>query len=205
LGFLYAPKFHPALAKVARLRKTIGIRTIFNTVGPLCNPCTNIAGQVVGVSETSLLDPISTAMPISYGSDTMVIHAHDGFDELSNTCENDIIQIVDGKLRKTFLHPKEYGMQMASLERLIIHDKEESVKFTLESLYGQSTKEKEDIVALNAAAALVVGKIAKDVREGIEIARKTIKSGASRKKLYNFIKRSGNIYTLEDLERKFDL
>ncbi len=99
LGFLYAPKFHPAMRNVASARESIGIRTVFNIVGPLSNPCTNLSGQVIGVYEPSLLNTVAAAMQNAQIDELMVVHSHDGFDELSNTCENNIIWIVDKKIK----------------------------------------------------------------------------------------------------------
>src|SRR5215208_2786389 len=89
IGFLFAPLFHPSMKNVASVRKTIGIKTVFNKVGPLSNPCTNISGQLIGVFEPQLLEVFSEVCA-GYVSEAMIVYAHDGFDELSNTCQNDI-------------------------------------------------------------------------------------------------------------------
>jgi len=91
IGFLYAPNFHPALRRVAPARNMIGIRTVFNIAGPLSNPCTNLTGQIIGVFGTDLLEPIARATQNCGLNDVMVVHALDGLDELSNTCENEIL------------------------------------------------------------------------------------------------------------------
>src|ERR687885_726973 len=119
IGFLYAPKFHPLLYNVSSARRTIGIRTVFNIIGPLCNPCTNISGQVIGVFEPSLLDTIAVAMQNMNVDEIMLVHAYDGFDELSNTCENDIIWIVGKQIKRLRLHPKIIDLQLAKPEQLV--------------------------------------------------------------------------------------
>src|ERR687887_2200018 len=124
IGFLYSPKFHPTMKSAASARKTIGIRSVFNIVGPLSNPCTNLCGQVIGVFEPSLLDTITNALQKGGdGNEVMVVHAYDGFDELSNTCENDIIWISGKQIKRIRLNPKILNMMIAKPEQIIIHSK----------------------------------------------------------------------------------
>jgi anthranilate phosphoribosyltransferase len=204
IGFLYSPKFHPAMGNAASARKTIGIRSVFNIVGPLSNPCTNICGQVIGVFEPSLLDTITNALQKGAdGNEVMVVHAYDGFDELSNTCENDIVWIIGKQIKRIRLHPKVMNMQVAKPEQLVVHSKEDSIRDTLQVIYGTASQEKEDIVALNASAALVIGKVARDFKEGVQIARSAIKEGKPQKKLLQLIQSCGNSEKLEDAEKKF--
>ena len=204
IGFLYSPKFHPAMGNAASARKTIGIRSVFNIVGPLSNPCTNISGQVIGVFEPSLLDTITNVLQKGTdGNEVMVVHAYDGFDELSNTCENDIIWIIDKQIKRIRLHPKVVNIQVAKPEQLLVHSKEDSIRDTLQVIYGIASQEKEDIVALNASAALVIGKVARDFKEGVQIARSAIKEGKPQKKLLQLIQSCGNSEKLEKAEEKF--
>jgi anthranilate phosphoribosyltransferase len=210
IGFLFAPNFHPSMKNVASARKAIGIRTVFNMVGPLSNPCTNISGQVIGVFEPSLLELFSQVCQ-GYIKEAMIIHAHDGLDELSNTCENDILWITNNgeHTKRIRLHPKVVGMQVGKLERLVVSSKEESIQSTLQTIYGTTTnssaavKERQDIVALNAAAALVISNIASDFKEGVELARDAIKSGKAHDKLVQLIKYCGDIEKLMEAEKKF--
>jgi anthranilate phosphoribosyltransferase len=204
IGFLYSPKFHPAMGNAASARKTLGIRSVFNIIGPLTNPCTNIYGQVIGVFEPSLIDTITNALQKgSDGKEVMVVHAYDGFDELSNTCENDIVWITGKQIKRIRLHPKVVNMQVAKPEQLVIYSKEESIRDTLQVIYGIASQEKEDIVALNASAALVIGKVAIDFKEGVQIARSVIKEGKPQKKLLQLIQSCGNSEKLKDAEEKF--
>ncbi|MBV9666645.1 MAG: anthranilate phosphoribosyltransferase [Nitrososphaeraceae archaeon] len=207
IGFLYSPRFHPAMRNAASARKTIGIRTVFNIVGPLCNPCTNISAQLVGVFERSLLEIIPVALQDAYenglAGEAMVIHAFDGFDELSNTCENDIVWLVKRQIKRTRLHPNNVNIQVAKPEQLFVYSKEGSIRDTLQSIYGIASQEKEDIVVLNASAALVIGKIAKDFREGVEIARSAIKEEKPQKKLAELIYHCGDKEKLVEAEKKF--
>jgi anthranilate phosphoribosyltransferase len=204
IGFLYSPKFHPAMGNAASARKTIGIRSVFNIVGPLSNPCTNICGQVIGVFEPSLLDTITNALQKGGdGNEVMVVHAYDGFDELSNTCENDIVWIIGKQIKRIRLHPKVVNMQVAKPEQLVVQSKGDSIRDTLQVIYGTASQEKEDIVALNASAALVIGKVARDFKEGVQIARAAIKEGKPQKKLLQLVQSCGNSEKLEDAEKQF--
>lgn len=202
IGFLFAPSFHPAMKNVAPARKAIGIRTVFNVVGPLSNPCTNISGQVIGVFEPSLMDTLAEVCQ-AYVSEAMLVHAADGFDELSNTCENDILWVTGGQTKRIRLSPKVLGMQVARPEQLVVNTKEESIQSTLQAIYGRGPSEKEDMLVLNASAALVVGKVATDLREGVEIARSVIRSGRASKKLAQFVSGCGDLEKLEQAEKKF--
>lgn len=203
LGFLFAPVFHPALRSVASLRKCIGIRTVLNIVGPLSNPCTNLSGQLVGVYDQSLLETIAIAIRDTHLDGLMVVHSHDGFDELSNTCDNDIVWIIDNQIRRIKLHPKIVNLPVAQRERLLVHTAEDSIRDTLQVIYGFANSEKEDIAVLNASAALVIGKIARDLKEGVEIARAAIKDGGPQRKLSDLIQRCGDASKLKEAERKF--
>lgn len=203
IGFLFAPLFHPSMKYVANARKVIGIRTVFNMVGPLSNPCTNISGQVIGVFEPALLEVFSQICQ-GHINEAMIVHAHDGFDELSNTCENDVLWVsADRQTKRIRLHPKAVGMQIAKPEQLVVNTKEESVRNTLQSISGKATREKQDIVVLNAAAALIVGKIAQDFNDGVEIAKDAIKSGKARERLSQLIKYCGDSEKLRESEKKF--
>jgi anthranilate phosphoribosyltransferase len=203
IGFLYAQMFHPALFHAASARKTIGIRTIFNIIGPLCNPCTNICGQVIGVFEPMLLDTLSKVMQSSDRNEIMIVHSHDGFDELSNTSENDIIWVSNGHTKRIVLRPHDLNLRVARAEDLIATTREDSIRDTFQVIYGSADFVKEDIVVLNASAALIVGGITKDFKEGIDIARSAIKDGIASKKLSELIRRCGNVEKLEAAEKKY--
>lgn len=202
IGFLFAPAFHPAMKNVAPARKAIGIRTVFNLVGPLSNPCTNIGGQVIGVFEPSLMETLAEVCT-GYVNEAIIVHAADGFDELSNTCENDVIWVTEGKVKRLSLNPKVLGMQPARAEQLVVSSREESIKSTLEVIYGKAAREKEDMVVINAAAALAVGRIVADLKEGVNVARKAIKDGQAKEKMAQLVKSCGDSEKLAQAEKKF--
>ena len=203
IGFLYTAKFHPAILQVSSTRKSIGVRTAFNLMGPLCNPCTNLTGQLIGVCEPSLVDKISEVMRTSGASNIMIVHSLDGFDELSNTCENRITWLLNGEIKRIVFHPKDIGMSIARSENLLVHSREDSVRHTLRVIYGLGDSAREDIALLNAAAALVIGDIARDLGEGIQITRQSMKEGTPRKKLYELIKLCGDLDKLRKAEDMF--
>ncbi len=202
IGFLFAPAFHPAMKNVAAARKTIGIRTVFNIVGPLSNPCTNLSGQVIGVFEPLLMEMLAEVCQ-GYIKEAMIVHAADGFDELSNTCDNDILWITGGQTKRLKLSPRVVNMATARPEQLVVTSKEDSIQSTLQVIYGTAAQEKEDMVVLNAAAALTVGKVVSDIKDGVELARHAIKSGRSKEKLSQLIKGCGDPAKLEAAEKQF--
>jgi anthranilate phosphoribosyltransferase len=203
IGFLYAPIFHPSMKNAASSRKAIGIRTVFNIVGPLSNPCTNIWGQVIGVYEPALMEIFSEVCQ-GHVKEAMIVHAADGFDELSNTCENDVLWTAsNGRTKRLRLHPQVLGMPVAKPEKLVVSSRDESISATLQTIYGKAPREKEDIVVINASAALVLGKVARDFKEGVAVARDSIKTGKAREKLSQMIRYSGDETKLKEAEKKF--
>jgi anthranilate phosphoribosyltransferase len=190
------------MKNVASSRKAIGIRTVFNIVGPLSNPCTNIWGQVIGVFEPALMEVFSEACQ-GHVKEAMIVHAADGFDELSNTCDNDVLWTVNGQTKRLRLHPKVLGMPVAKPEQLVVSSKNESISSTLQTIYGKALREKQDIVVMNASAALVLGKVARDFKEGVELARESIRTGKARDKLLQLVKHSGDETKLKEAEKRF--
>src|SRR5919112_406819 len=147
IGFLFAPLFHPVLKNVAELRKEIGMKTIFNIAAPLCNPCVNLSGQIIGIYDSSLLPKFSKVTK-KLNRNFILINSNDGIDEISTTCINEIIHVNKGEISKFNLNPLDVGIPFASLNNITIKNKEESIELTLKSIYGLASKEIEDIVAL---------------------------------------------------------
>jgi anthranilate phosphoribosyltransferase len=206
LGFLYAPKFHPGLRYVSKVRKELGIRTIFNKVGPLCNPCRNLYGQVIGVADPSLLTIIPEIIPILRLQRAMIVRSHDGMDELSTTSRNTIIHITfqDGKyvVQNELLDPVSLGLPRSLIQEIIVKDRMESINESLRIIYGiQSNKSKENIVLLNSAAALMVGGNIESLSDAITIVRDSLNEGRPQKLLETIIKNSGDVSKLEQAEK----
>ena len=140
----------------------MGIRTVFNIIGPLCNPCSNLSGQIVGVSDNSLLEVVPVVMKRKQISELMVVWSHDGFDELSNTCENNIVWVNGNETKRFSLHPKSLGLTVAKIEDLVVHTMEDSVRDTLQVINGVANRQKEDVVLLNAAGCISCRKSRKE-------------------------------------------
>lgn len=202
-GFLYAPKFHPALRNAASARRAIGIRTIFNIIGPLSNPCTHLSGQLIGAPDAKIIEMLAIALQQSDTENIMLVNSRDGLDELSNTCENNITWISQREVKHISLHPSDVGIDLARLESLVVYSKEEAVRETLQVIYGEADGQKQDIALINASAALVIAKSASNFREGIDLARDAIIDGRAQKKLSDYIRRCGRIQVLQEMEKRF--
>ena len=205
MSFFYAPKFHPALRRISSIRKQIGFKTVLNFVGPLCNPCTDITGQVIGVSDLGLLRPISEVMFDSEINHIMLVHSDDGLDELSNTSESTVIDIKKSGSRQYHFSPKSVNIHLATLRDIQASSMEDSVKYTMQVIYGVASSAKEDIVILNSSLALMVGDKVDTIEEGIEMARIAVRSGASKAKLRELVDLCGNKDKLEQLEKVYNL
>jgi anthranilate phosphoribosyltransferase len=204
-AFLFAPRFHPKLKRLSSIRKRLGFKTIFNLIGPLCNPCTNITSQVIGISDPTFFELASSAMISSNLKKVFLVHSLDGMDELSNTSNNILVILQSGKVERQEVDPKLLDLKVVKKEQIQIKSIEDSVKTTLETIYGKSTSAKQDIVILNTAVALIAGERASDLNEGIKIARELVKSESSRTKLRELISRYGNIQKLDHIEKEFSL
>jgi anthranilate phosphoribosyltransferase len=205
MSFFYAPKFHPALRRISSIRKQIGFKTVFNFAGPLCNPCTDLTGQVIGVSDLGLLGPISAVMFDSEINHTILVHSDDGLDELSNTSESIIIDIKKSGCRQYRFSPKSVNIQLVTPRDIQASSIEDSVKYTMQVIYGVASSAKEDIVILNSSLALMVGDKVDTIEEGIEMARSAIRSGAPKAKLRELVDLCGNKDKLEQLEKIYNL
>ncbi|HJU78875.1 MAG TPA: anthranilate phosphoribosyltransferase [Nitrososphaeraceae archaeon] len=204
-AFLFAPKFHPKLRRISGIRKRLRFRTIFNLIGPLCNPCTNITSQVIGISDPKSIELVSSAMLNSNLKKIFLVHSLDGMDELSNTSRNVMVVLKSGKVERQEVDPKLLDMKVVKKEKIQIRSVEDSVKATLQTIYGKSTSARQDIVVLNAAVALIAGERATDMNEGIKITRELVKSEAPRTKLRELISSYGNIQKLDDIEKQYSL
>ena len=204
-AFLFAPKFHPKLKRISGIRKRLGFRTIFNIIGPLCNPCTNITAQVIGISDPNFFELVSNAMINSTIKRIFLIHSLDGMDELSNTSRNIMFIVESGKVEKHEVDPELLDLKIVGKDQVQIKSAEDSVKITLQTIYGKSTRAKQDIVALNAAVALIAGEKTTDINDGIKIARELVKSEVPRNRLRELISTYGNIQKLDLIEKKFSL
>lgn len=181
IGFLYAPLLHPAMKRAIGPRREIGVRTVFNILGPLTNPA-GAQVQVLGVYDGTLTEMMAQVLRSLGTKAAFVVHGADGLDELSTTGPNRVTQLQDGHVRTFSLDPLELGLPRASLSDLEGGDAEENGAILRAVLDGEPGPRR-DVVLLNAAAGLVAGGSASDLREGVALAARSIDSGAARAKL----------------------
>lgn len=182
IGFMFAPLFHKSMKHAAGPRKELGIRTIFNILGPLTNPA-NAKGQVLGVFDEKLTEPVANVLLNLDVEKAMVIHGLDGMDEITTTTKTKVSEIRDGNIINYHIDPEEFGFPLAKKEELLGGDARENADIIYSVFNGEKGK-KRDIVLLNSAAALYVGKVAKSIEEGIELAAEIIDSKKAIEKIY---------------------
>src|SRR5574341_342760 len=176
IGFLFSPKLHPAMKNVAPVRKELGIRTIFNILGPLTNPA-RAAAQIVGVYDPRLITAMANVLQALGGRAAFVFHSKDGIDELTTTDVNRVARFDNGKVYEDELDARALGLPRSSRDQLRGGTSRENAQIAQDILSGNDASPKRDVVTLNAAAALVVGNKARDLREGLEQANDAIDSG----------------------------
>lgn len=205
ISFFYAPKFHPSLMRISPIRKQLGFKTVFNILGPLSNPCNNLSGQVIGISDPNLIEPIASIMRDSDIDNVILVHSDDGHDELSNTCESTIVQIKNSESVKHRFNPKSLGLNLARPEEILISSFEDSVKSTLQVIYGEAPGARQDIVLLNSSLALLVAKKVDSIEDGIEMARNALRSSSPKLKLRQLVNSCGDLARLEEIENMYGL
>jgi len=180
-GFMFAQAHHPAMKHAAPVRRDLGTRTVFNVLGPLTNPA-RARAQVVGVYSESLVRPIAEAL-VQLGSQrAFVVHGADGIDELSPTGPNVVCEVVDGGVRERTIDPVDLGIERCSLDELAGGSPAENAALIRRVFEGEQSGRRSAIL-LNAAGAIAAGGHADDLREGLELAREAVDSGAARARL----------------------
>ena len=185
VGFMFAPNHHTAMKYAAPVRKELGVRTIFNILGPLTNPA-GAANQLVGVFHPDLVGIHVRVLQRLGARHALVVYGRDGMDEVSLGAATMVGELVDGEIREYDIHPEDFGMHMKSNRGLKVKDAQESKEMVLEALSNVDGTPCE-IVALNAGTALYAAGIATSIAEGIERAQTAIASGAARRKLDEFV------------------
>jgi anthranilate phosphoribosyltransferase len=181
IGFLYAPLLHTAMRHVMAARREMGIRTVFNMLGPLTNPAAATA-QVIGVYAAVLTEPLARVLAELGTARAFVVHGADGLDEISNTGESRLSEVREGVVRTFIVRPEDFGVPRATIAELRGGDREQNADIIRAILDGEPGP-KRDIVVINAAAALVAGGRARELKEGVEVAARSIDSRAARAKL----------------------
>jgi anthranilate phosphoribosyltransferase len=185
VGFMWAPMHHSALKHWAPIRGELAIRTVFNLLGPICNPA-GVKRQVVGVFSAQWVEPIAHVLKNLGSEHVWVVHGHDGLDELTTTGATEVAELKGGKIRKFEVTPADAGLAPAKLADLKGGDAKMNASAIRGLLAGKKSPFR-DIVLLNSAAALIVGGKAANLTDGVALAAHSIESGAAAKALEKLI------------------
>jgi anthranilate phosphoribosyltransferase len=181
IAYLHAPNFHPAMKHAGPVRKELGFRTIFNLLGPLCNPA-GATAQVIGIFAPALVRPIAEVLRTLGSIHAFTFHGHGGLDELSTTGDNRVVEMAAGTLTELTIGPETVGVPRASASDLSGGDAAANAAIARDILGGKKGPRR-DIVVLNVAVALVAAGLAANPRDGAGKAADALDSGAARKKL----------------------
>ena len=189
VGFMFAPAHHGAMKHAIGPRRELGMRTIFNMLGPMTNPA-GVKHQVIGVFTQALCRPIAEVLKRLGSEHVLVVHSKDGLDELSLASTSYIAELKDGEVREYEVSPEELGIQSRSLIGLTVDDAAASLKLIRDALGKRETEAGEkaaDIIILNAGAALYAADHATSLVEGVKLASDALYSGLAREKLNELI------------------
>ncbi|MBI5778251.1 MAG: anthranilate phosphoribosyltransferase [Planctomycetes bacterium] len=189
--FLFAPNFHPAMKNVAPVRKALGIPTVFNILGPLCNPA-QVRRQLIGVYDSARCQLVASTLNELSAETALVVHSQDGLDEISPAGPTNGMLLLNGSVSRMEINPQAMGITAGAINGLSVKDADESVRLVHSVLNGDKSVAR-DAVLLNAGAALYIGGRSKSIAEGVALAGETIDSGKARKKLEEFISTSNKL------------
>ena len=192
VGFMFAPGHHSAMKHAVTPRRELGVRTIFNVLGPLTNPA-RVPNQVLGVFSAELLEPLALVLQRLGSRHVLVAHARDGLDEISIADSTDVAELRDGEVHVYSLRPEDFGLQRAPLDAIRVSGPAESLALLLSVLAGEAGPAR-DIVRLNAGAAIYAAGRADSLAEGVTVAAQVIDSGEAQRRLERLV----------DLTKSFD-
>lgn len=181
VGFMFAPMHHAAMKHAIGPRREMGVRTLFNVLGPLTNPA-GVVNQVLGVYSPRWLEPLAEVLHRLGSRHVMVVHAEDGLDEISIAAPTRVAELRDGQISSYRLTPEAYGLSRASLDTIRVDDPAASLNIMLGVLAGNPGPAR-DIVLLNAGAALYVAGVASTLSDGVELGARAIDSGEAQARL----------------------
>ena len=187
IGFMFAPLHHQAMKNVMEVRQKLGMRTVFNILGPLTNPA-NATHQLIGVYDASLTELIAKVLRILGLKKALVVHGEPGVDEVSVCGKTRVSQLEDGKIGTYFINPEDFGVERALPEKIAGGDRKESARILRDVLSCKEEGAKRDVVLLNAAAAIFAAAESRSIGEGFEIARDVLESGQAAEKLEEFVR-----------------
>jgi anthranilate phosphoribosyltransferase len=193
IGFMFAPNHHSAMKHAAPVRRELGVRTIFNLLGPLTNPA-SAKRQVMGVFSKDLTLKLAKVLKNLGSEHVLVVHGADGMDEISFTGDTFVAELKDGKVREYTLNPAQFGLKLHALKSIRVENAQQSKAMILDVLQGKAnvgkTSAARDIVLLNAGAAIYAAGLQATIHKGVEHAAQVIDSGAALAKLEALIQRS---------------
>ncbi len=188
VGFLFAAKHHSAVRHTVAARKEMGVRTLFNLIGPLSNPA-NAGHQLIGVFDKRWLVPVAEVLKKLGSQHVLVVHAEDGLDEISIAAPTDVAELKNGQVTSYQVTPEQFGLARASLADLAVADAEQSLAI-IHGVFDNQSGPARDIVALNAGAAIYAADLADSLQAGIDKALAVIASGEAKRKMQALIARS---------------
>jgi anthranilate phosphoribosyltransferase len=177
IGFCFAPRFHPAMRHAVPTRRELGVPTVFNFLGPLANPA-GVRRQVVGVADPGMAERMARVLAARGSERVLLVHGHDGLDELTTTTTSTIVELVDGEVRTATVDPGELGLKLVEPSALTGGDAATNAAVARSVLAGD-TGAARDVVLLNAAAGLVAAGVADDLHAGLAAATASVDSGAA--------------------------
>jgi anthranilate phosphoribosyltransferase len=186
MGFMFAPNHHPAMKNIAAVRRELGVRTIFNILGPLTNPA-GAPNQLMGVFHPDLVGIQVRVMQRLGAKHVLVVYGKDGMDEVSLGAATLVGELKDGEIREYEIHPEDFGLQMVSNRSLKVENADESKTMLLGALSNEAGTARE-IVALNSGTALYSANVVDSIADGIALARETIASGRARAKVDELVR-----------------
>jgi anthranilate phosphoribosyltransferase len=190
IGFMFAPKFHPAMKYVQPVRKVLGFRTVFNILGPLANPA-GVTAQVIGVPDEACMEQIAEALKMLGSKRAFVVHSS-GLDEISTVDITKVVELKDGYIKKKQINPMDFGIKKATLKDLEGADAKTNAKIIIDILNGKDKGPGRDIVVLNASAAIIVANLADDFNSALRLANDAIDNGNAAACLDKLIKISNS-------------
>jgi len=185
--FMFAPLYHGATARVASVRRELGVQTTFNLLGPLTNPA-RAPRQIIGVSSRDAIEPLASALALLGTERAWVVHGADGLDEVTIADKTFVAEARNGEVRKFEIAPEDFGLDRVALDSLSSGDAEANADVIRAVLSGSRQDAARALVIVNAAAALRVGGVASDLREATLLARQSIDNGEAQKKFDQLVR-----------------
>ena len=190
--FMFAANHHPAMRFIVPVRKSIPDKTIFNVLGPLTNPA-SAKKSLLGVFDKAFVPKMAEALKINGATSAMVVSSKEGMDEISISDVTYASLLRDGEIREFVLDPTEYGIKKVPLKAIVGGDSKQNARILYNIFDSKASDAQRDIVLINAAAALMVDGVARDIQDGLEMARETIRKGLAKEKLKQIVEISNKL------------